>query len=230
LGDARHNLARNLHLSLVEYHGGYAMRFYLGVWKSATAISDDEAAAQYLALSDEQSVESEFDDQVYAFYSRLTRQYPEVEMVAEDELDACPWACGLDVAGDHVIMAIQPEMSEKVIPLVRVLAAQYELVCFDPQVGKVHLPARLRAQQDAAATGFRVAASGHPTQCRTRERAAENLYSPTLAAAFSRNSGPSRIYRGTMAELLSQVWFIIGRSLASVIAAVARPTRSECPE
>jgi hypothetical protein len=36
------------------------MRFYLGVWKSATAISDDEAAAQYLALSDEQSVESEF--------------------------------------------------------------------------------------------------------------------------------------------------------------------------
>jgi hypothetical protein len=125
------------------------MSFYLGVWKSGRAISDDEAATQYLALRDEKSVESEFEQQVYAFYSQLTLHYPEVEMVAEDELDACPWACGLDVAGDHVIMAIQPEMSEKVVHLIRVLAAQYELVCFDPQTGKVHLPQRLRAQQGA---------------------------------------------------------------------------------
>jgi hypothetical protein len=171
------------------------MSFYLGVWKSARAISDDEAAAQYLALRDEESVESQFDDKVYAFYSLLTLRYPEVEMVPEEELDACPWACGLDFSGGHVIMAIRPEMSEKVVADVKVLAAHHELVCFDPQAGEVHLPARLRAQQEAAAIGFTGAASGHATQRRTRERAAE------------------------------PVWFRIARSLASVIAAVAGTER-----
>lgn len=179
------------------------MSIYLGVWKSTTAISDDEASAQYLALRDEESVESEFHDKVYAFYSRLTLRYPEVEMVPEEELDACPWACGLDFTGGHVIMAIRPEMSEKVVADVRVLAAHHELVCFDPQAGKVHLPPRLRAQREAAAIGFRVAASGHPTQCRTREPAAEKLYGPTLWP----------------------VWLRIARAVASVIAAVARPGR-----
>jgi hypothetical protein len=127
----------------VEDHGGYAMSFYLGIWKSATAISDDEAAAQYLALRDEKSVESEFDDKVYSFYCRLTSLYPEVEMVPEDELDSCPWAGGIDIAGGHVILAIQPEQSEKVVPQVMVLAEQHELVCFDPQAGKVYLPPHL---------------------------------------------------------------------------------------
>jgi len=47
------------------------MDFYLGVWNSPTAISDDEAAARYLALSDEKSVEREFDASVYNFYCLL---------------------------------------------------------------------------------------------------------------------------------------------------------------
>jgi hypothetical protein len=138
-------------------------------------------------------------------------------MVPEDELDACPWACGLDVGGGHVLMAIRPEMSEKVVPLVRVLAAQYELICFDPQAGKVHLPPRLSAQQEAAV-------SAHLTLCRTRERAAESLYSPPLAAAFSWNIDPLLVRRRTISALLWPVW-LITRSLASIIAAVARPTR-----
>lgn len=217
-----HNFGPKFALSRGEYHGGYVKRFYLGVWKSATAISDEEGAAQYLALSDEKSVASGFDEQVYSFYSILTLRYPEVEMVPEDELDACPWACGLDVGGGHVLMAIQPEMSEKVVPLVRVLAAQYELVCFDPQAGKVHLPPRLSAQQEAAARA-------HLTQCRTRERAVDSLYSPPLAPAFSWNTDPLRMCRRTMSKLLWPVW-LITRALASIIAAVARPTRRECPE
>ena len=51
------------------------MNFYLGVWNSPTAISNDEAAARYSALSDEKDGSAEFDDQVYVFYSRLTSQY-----------------------------------------------------------------------------------------------------------------------------------------------------------
>ena len=139
------------------------MSFYLGLWNSPTAISDDEAAARYLVLSKERSVEPEFDERVYAFYCRLTGLYPEVEMVPEAELDACPWASGLDLSGDHVIMAIQPEKSEKVIPQVLTLAEQLELVCFDPQAGKVYLPPHLRAEPVAEAAGAACASGSQPT-------------------------------------------------------------------
>jgi hypothetical protein len=116
------------------------MSFYLGVWNSPTAISDDEAGAEYHEHREENSVESEFDAQVYGFYSRLTRHYPEVEMVPEDELDGSPWACSLDVTDIYVIIVIQPEKPKNIFPFIRALAAQYKLVCFDPQARKVHLP------------------------------------------------------------------------------------------
>jgi hypothetical protein len=126
------------------------MRFYLGVWNSPTAISDDEAAARYRALNSEKPVAPEFDYHVYTFYRRLTSLYPEVEMVPEDDLDSCPWACGLDVTGDHLIMAIQPEQSEEVVPHILALAAQEGLVCFDQQSGKVHLPPHLTTAEASA--------------------------------------------------------------------------------
>jgi hypothetical protein len=138
------------------------MNFYLGLWNSPMAISDDEAAARYRALSDEKSVEPEFDDQVYTFYSRLTSKYPEIEMVPEDELDACPWASGLDVAGDHVIMAIQLEQAPKIIGHIVALAAQLDLVYFDPQADKVYLPPRLEKKRAASTTGLGCASEPQP--------------------------------------------------------------------
>jgi hypothetical protein len=138
------------------------MSFFVGVWNGPTAISDDEAAARYRALSDEKSIEPEFDARVYAFYCRLTSLYPEVEMVPEDELDSCPWACSIDVAGDHVIMAIQPEKSERIVPQIVAMAEQHELVCFDPQAGKVHLPPHLRTLQAGPANGAVCASTSQP--------------------------------------------------------------------
>ena len=129
------------------------MSFFLGVWNSPTAISDDEAAARYRALSGEKSVDPKFDAHVYAFYCRLTSLYPEVEMVADNELASCPWDCSLDLASDHVIMAIQPEQSGKVAPRILALAAQNQLVCFDPQAGKVHLPPSLQKAKASLAAG-----------------------------------------------------------------------------
>jgi hypothetical protein len=134
------------------------MNFYLGVWNSPTAISDDEAATRYLVLNSEKSAEPDFDGQVYSFYCHLTSLYPEIEMVPEYELGSCPWACGLDITGDHVIMAIQAEQSEKIMRQILVLAAQHELVCFDPQASKVHLPPQLRPT-NAAAAGVACAAA-----------------------------------------------------------------------
>ena len=134
------------------------MSVYLAVWNSPTAISDGEAATRYFVLTSEKSAEREFDGRVYTFYCGLTSLYPEVEMVPEDDLGSYPWACGIDISGDHVVMAIQPEQFETVMPQVVTLAEQYELVCFDPQAGKVHLPPHLRTAK--AATAGAVCRSG----------------------------------------------------------------------
>jgi hypothetical protein len=72
--------------------------------------------------------ESRFDAEVYAFYSRLISLYPEIEVLTEDELDDSPWACSMEVSGSHVIMAIVPEKSEKVVPQVLALAEENGLV------------------------------------------------------------------------------------------------------
>lgn len=125
--------------------------FYLGVWHALTAISDDEAARQYLALSDGTPAFPEFDPRVYAFYIRVTGLYPEIDMVPESDLDTCPWACAIDMSGGHVIMAIEPEKSERLVPVLLALAEQHDLVCFDPQNHIVHLPRHLRAQRAGTA-------------------------------------------------------------------------------
>ena len=119
---------------------------YLAVWNSLTPVSDEEAAHQYQLLKDVGS-ERRFDDRVYAFYSSLLGLYPEVETLSEEELDHSPWACSMEVSGSHVIMAIVPEQSEKVVPQVLALAEENGLVCFDPQAGRVYLPPHLAAKQ-----------------------------------------------------------------------------------
>ena len=125
--------------------------FYLGVWHSRTAVSDDEARRQYSLLGAATSPFREFDSLVYAFYFRLTELYPEIDMVPESDIDASPWACAMDMSGGYVIMAIRPEEAEAFVPDGLTLADQHELVCFDPQAGKVHLPPHLRAREASAA-------------------------------------------------------------------------------
>ena len=83
------------------------MRFHLGVWNSSTVIFDDQAASRYLTLSAEKWVEPRFHGNVYVFYCALTDL-----MVPRGELSARPAACGIDMTGDQVMMAIQLEESE----------------------------------------------------------------------------------------------------------------------
>jgi hypothetical protein len=93
-------------------------------------------------LSEGENTTAEFSDQVYAFYSQLILCYPEIDLVPENELEACPWASAIDMSGTHVIMAIRSHKSAQVVPVVMALAEQHDLICFDPQAGKVYLPSR----------------------------------------------------------------------------------------
>ena len=124
------------------------MRTYkLGVWKSNTRISDQDAAGCYLKLSDG-SLTSKFAPEVHAFYSRLTARHPEVEMVDEDELDSCPWACAIELSDGHVLLEIMPDKVGSVAQLILSLADEHGLVCFDPQGATVYLPLCLKAAAD----------------------------------------------------------------------------------
>ena len=66
----------------------------------------------------------------------------------------------MEVSGSHVIMAIVPEQSEKVVPQILVLGEENGLVCFDPQAGQVYLPPHLAAKQG----GETPMAGGTPSQ------------------------------------------------------------------
>ena len=128
------------------------MSFHLGIWHTLTAISDDEAARLYGALSGGTKQPLGFDPQVYAFYFQLTDLYPEIDMVPDNEInDACPWACNIDLADGFVILGIRSERSDQVVPEVVALAHRHDLVCFDPQSGKVHLPPSLAQQRSRTA-------------------------------------------------------------------------------
>ena len=120
------------------------MSLKLAVWHTEKAISEKEAEGVYQKLYEQQRVPIEQHVDVYAFYNELTARYPEIDMLAEEDIDASPWASSLDRSGFHVIMFILEDRAEEVIPVVLELAERFGLICFDPQSKKVHLPSHLR--------------------------------------------------------------------------------------
>ena len=117
--------------------------YYLAVWSVGDEISDKDAAQRY-ALFTTQLPSGRFNEGVYRFYCELTRYYPEIEMMTEEEMESSPWACALEVADDHVIMELLKESYADAFPLILNLARVHGLVCYDPQTAKVHVPAPRR--------------------------------------------------------------------------------------
>jgi hypothetical protein len=120
------------------------MSFYLAVWAGQKPVSNREAAKYYDSLQSG-NVVSPFDESVYAFSCALTNRFPDLDMIAEDDVDSSPWASGLELAGGHMIMVLRPERYAEAFPLILQLAEQHGLVCFDPQNIKVHLPSCLKS-------------------------------------------------------------------------------------
>jgi hypothetical protein len=114
--------------------------YYLAAWGVGGEISSKEAAQQYAVFAT-QLPSGRFDEGVYRFYCELTRHYPELEMMTDEEMESSPWACALEVAEDHVIMALLKEWCADTFPLILNLAGVHGLICYDPQTAKVHAPA-----------------------------------------------------------------------------------------
>jgi hypothetical protein len=115
--------------------------FHCAVWIDGGVPSHKEAAKHYDALLDGK-VPQEFNRSVYAFFTDLTRRYPEPDELTDEDLDSCPWACGLEMSGESVLMAVLPDCYTEVFPVIMELADKYGLVCFDAHNTIVHPPSR----------------------------------------------------------------------------------------
>jgi hypothetical protein len=71
------------------------------------------------------------------FMAELTANYPQIDEVSEEELDACPWSCAFDVSEGHVIMSMVSSKYEQAAFVIVQLAQKHGLVCFDPISGLI---------------------------------------------------------------------------------------------
>jgi hypothetical protein len=113
------------------------MGFDLGVWRSDKSLGRKEAGEIYVRLCGGSTVSSGNSPKVSAFYDEITRRYPEIDTLSEDEVDGSPWACALVRSGQYVLMTIVPSRAEELVEVVSTLARKHQLLCFNPQSNDV---------------------------------------------------------------------------------------------
>ena len=80
------------------------------------------------------------DARVQLVLEELASICPQVDDHSDEELDACPWASSFDASPGHVIVAIRWSRAAEVGILVKALAEQHRLACYDPQEDTLQLP------------------------------------------------------------------------------------------
>jgi hypothetical protein len=124
------------------------MSFDLGVWKSEAPLTHEQAAGIYVNLCENWPYLEGESRSVGTFYDELTRRWPELDTVPEEQIDNmqyCPWSSALSRSGMAVVMSCVWSISDEVAAFVKELANKHGLVLFDPQSGSVVLPEHLKA-------------------------------------------------------------------------------------
>jgi len=123
------------------------MSFDLGLWYSPRALGDDQADRVYQALAEGSEVPADApiapSPAVAAFLADLGARYPDLDTLADDEVDDSPWASGFESSDRHVLLNIRWHSSDEVLTAITELAAAHGLVLYDPQGETVHLPPAL---------------------------------------------------------------------------------------
>ncbi len=130
------------------------MSFDLGVWYSSRSLTAAEADECYSAFhasgngkgNGNANGQATTDERLTRFVHELTSRYPQIDDVADDEIDSCPWSVSFDLSPTHVKMPVMWTRAEEIAPVVMELAERHGLVCYDPQSRKVHLPPGLRSE------------------------------------------------------------------------------------
>lgn len=119
------------------------MSFDLWVWREEQPVTADAALLKYRWLTSEEEwsgpePEMVHDDRVGAFHAEILSVYPALEDVAEGD---SPWSMtpSLEPSG-CVAMCMGYAESGEAAPVIVETAMRHGLVCFDPQVVRVHNP------------------------------------------------------------------------------------------
>lgn len=119
------------------------MSFDLCVFYSDEPLTYEQGRDQYWRLIEGDWEPAETHARVDAFRAELTGKYPEVDETEESKADSCPWSCAFDRIGLYTIIPIRWDCVNRMVPIVKGLARNYELVCLDPQKRVIHLPGGL---------------------------------------------------------------------------------------
>jgi hypothetical protein len=120
-------------------HKDTVVSFDLGIWDKQLGL----APGIYSRLCEGTLAPNGESAAIGSFYDELTRRWPEIDSVPEErigDLEYCPWSCSIERSGMHVIVNCVWPKADAVAIYVYELAAKHELVLYDPQADKIHLP------------------------------------------------------------------------------------------
>ena len=82
---------------------------------------------------------------VNAFIAELGTQFPDLDSLTDNDVDASPWASGFENSDQYAIFNIRWSSAKTMLTAFRVLAAKHELVLYDPQAETVYNPPSLQS-------------------------------------------------------------------------------------
>ncbi|HEV2663734.1 MAG TPA: hypothetical protein VG324_02425 [Blastocatellia bacterium] len=113
------------------------------VWYPNRRLSDEQALELYHQLCDGVTINVIAHPAVDAFYNEITAKHPEIDDIAEEDIDntdLCPWSIAFDRSPGHLIMCCVWPKADYVERLVKELAQKHELAVFDPQTEEIIYP------------------------------------------------------------------------------------------
>ena len=126
------------------------MSFDLAVWHAERSLDDRTAHRIYQAIceGDELPVDGSLTAnlRIDDFMRALGGLYPNLDAVPEEAVDDSPWASGFAASDSHSLFNIRWSSASTMLAEMITLAAQYGLVLYDPQEGRVHNPPHLSAR------------------------------------------------------------------------------------
>jgi len=113
------------------------------VWYPNRRLSNEQALELYHQLCDGVTINVIAHPAVDAFYNEITAKHPEIDDIAEEDIDntdLCPWSIAFDRSPGHLIMCCVWPKADYVERLVKELAQKHELAVFDPQTEEIIYP------------------------------------------------------------------------------------------
>jgi hypothetical protein len=119
------------------------MSFDLAFWHEDRPITAEQAVQVYWQLCDEDYSVVTPHQAVASFLRELTRRYPPIDHLPEEEIDESPWSCAWDVTPGSVIVCMTWPSGRALAPLLIEMANRHDLACYNPQRDEVYLPPAL---------------------------------------------------------------------------------------